>query len=101
MISAPIADHPKIPLWEQQLSSACVALNLLHAADAYGFSANWLTGWYAYDEEAKAWLGLRPGEKVAGFLHIGTPTVPPVERDRPDVAKLMTEWAAGVVGAGA
>ena len=51
----------------------------------YGFSAQWLTGWYAYDEEAKAWLGLKPGEQVAGFLHIGTPTVPPTERDRPDV----------------
>jgi nitroreductase len=93
VISAPVADHPKIPLWEQQLSSAAVALNLLHAANAFGFSANWLTGWYAYDEEAKAWLNLKPGEKVAGFLHIGTPTVPPIERDRPDVAKLRTEWA--------
>ena len=39
MISAPIADHPKIPLWEQQLSSGGVALNLVHAAAAYGFSA--------------------------------------------------------------
>ena len=95
VISAPIADHPKIPLWEQQLSSACVALNLFHASFAYGFAANWLTGWYAYDEEAKAWLGLKPGQQVAGFLHIGTPTVPPIERDRPDVAKLTTAWAAG------
>jgi nitroreductase len=93
VISAPIADHPKIPLWEQQLSSAAVALNLLHSANAYGFSANWLTGWYAYDEEAKAWLGVKPGEKVTGFLHIGTPTVAPIERDRPDVAKLIKEWA--------
>ncbi len=95
VVSAPIADHPKIPLWEQQLSSACVALNLLHAANAYGFSANWLTGWYAYDAEAKAWLGLKPGEKIAGFLHIGTPTVPPVERDRPDVGGITGEWQAG------
>jgi len=95
VISAPIPDHPKIPLWEQQLSSAGVALNLLHAASAFGFSANWLTGWYAYDEEARAWLGLKPGENVAGFLHIGTPKMPPVERDRPDVAALITEWRAG------
>jgi nitroreductase len=92
VISSPIADHPKIPLWEQQLSSACVAMDLVHAANAYGFSANWLTGWYAYDEEAKAWFGLAAAERVAGFLHIGTPTVPPVERDRPDVPKLTTMW---------
>jgi nitroreductase len=94
VVSAPIADHPKIPLWEQQLSSACVALNLLHAASAYGFSAQWLTGWYAYDEEAKAWLGLKPGEKFAGFLHIGTPTVGPIERDRPDVGGITADWMA-------
>jgi nitroreductase len=93
VISSPIADHPKIPLWEQQLSSACVAMDLVHAANAYGFSANWLTGWYAYDEEARAWLGLTPAERVAGFLHIGTPTVPPIERDRPDVPKLTTRWS--------
>jgi nitroreductase len=94
VVSAPIIDHPKIPLWEQELSSACAALNLLHAASAHGFSAQWLTGWYAYDEDARAWLGLKPGEKFTGFLHIGTPTVAPVERDRPDVASLTTVWQA-------
>ena len=67
-------------------------MDLVHAANAYGFSANWLTGWYAYDEAARAWLGLTPGERVAGFVHIGTPTVPPIERDRPDVPKLTTVW---------
>jgi nitroreductase len=94
VISAPVADHPKVPVWEQELSSACVALELLHAAFAYGFAAQWLTGWYAYDDEARAWLGVKPGEQVAGFLHIGTPAVPPVERDRPEVAKLVTRWEA-------
>lgn len=92
VISAPILDHPKIPVWEQQLSSGCVVLNLIHAAAAHGLSAQLLTGWYAYDEEAKAWLGLKPGEQFAGFLHIGTPKVPPTDRDRPDLEKITTEW---------
>ena len=94
MISSPIVDHPKIPLWEQQLSAGGVVLNLIHAAAAHGFSAQLLTGWYAYDEEAKVWLGLKFGEQFAGFLHIGTPTMPPTERDRPDIEKITTEWAA-------
>ena len=64
---------------------ARVCLNLLHAAAAYGFSAQWLTGWYAYDEAAKAWLGLKAGRAGRRLLHIGTPTVPPTERDRPDL----------------
>ena len=86
--------HPKIPLWEQQLSAGAVCLNLLHAAKAHGFSAQWLTGWYAYDSEASRWLGLKQGERVAGFVHVGTPQTPPAERDRPELAALVTAWRA-------
>lgn len=92
VVSAPVADHPKIPLWEQQLSAGAVCLNLLHAAHAHGFAAQWLTGWYAYDPQAARWLGLREGERFAGFLHIGTPKVPPAERDRPDIEAITTRW---------
>lgn len=94
IVSAPIPDHPKIPLWEQQLSAAAVCLNLLHAAQAYGFTAQWLTGWFAYDEEAAGWLGVHAGERIAGFIHIGTPTATPTERDRPDIDAIVTEWRA-------
>ncbi len=98
MISAPIVDHPKIPLWEQQLSAGAVCLNLLHAAQAHGFAAQWLTGWFAYDEEAQRWLGLQEGEQVAGFIHIGTPKMPPSERDRPDIDAITTNWRPGAEG---
>jgi nitroreductase len=98
VISAPIVDHPKIPLWEQQLSAGAVCLNLLHAAQAHGFAAQWLTGWFAYDGEAQRWLGLQEGERVAGFIHIGTPKMPPSERDRPDVDAITTSWRPGAEG---
>ncbi len=93
VISA-VQQHPKIPAWEQQLSAAAVCLNLVHAAHAHGFSAQWLTDWFSYDEEASAYLGAMEGERFAGFIHIGTPQVDPVERDRPDVAALTTRWHA-------
>lgn len=93
VVSAPVADHAKIPLWEQQLSAGAVCLNLLHAAQAHGFAAQWLTGWYAYDPQAARWLGLREGERFAGFLHIGTPKVPPTERDRPVIDAITTRWS--------
>ena len=93
VVSAPV-EHPNIPLWEQQLSSAAVCLNLVHAAHAFGFSAQWLTGWYAYDADARDFLGLDAGEQISGFIHIGTPTMPPAERDRPDVEALTTHWTA-------
>ena len=81
-----------IPEWEQILSSAAVCQNLLIAADAMGYGANWITDWYAYDERATRVLGLEPGERVAGFIHLGTLPEPPLERVRPDLDKLVTRW---------
>ncbi|WP_204270400.1 nitroreductase family protein, partial [Klebsiella aerogenes] len=66
--------HVKIPEWEQLLSAGAVGLNLLHAAAAYGFGGNWVTEWPAYDRRVLDRLGLAAGEKIAGFVHIGTPT---------------------------
>ncbi|MEO1103855.1 MAG: nitroreductase [Pseudomonadota bacterium] len=84
------AIHPKIPEWEQVLSAGAVCMNLLHAAVAHGFTAQWLTEWMAYDDAAKAAIGVAPNEQVAGFIHIGTATTPPTERGRPDMAALVT-----------
>ncbi|WP_419911677.1 nitroreductase family protein [Hoeflea sp.] len=84
------AQHPKIPEWEQVLSAGAVCLNLFMAANAFGFAANWLTEWMSYDADALEVLGVRPGERIAGMLHIGTPTMPPSERPRPDVDTLTT-----------
>jgi nitroreductase len=95
VVSAPIADHPKIPLWEQQLSAGAVCLNLIHAAAAYGFAAQWLTGWFAYDPAARRWMGLVEGQAFAGLIHVGTPRASPVERDRPDVDVLTRVWSPG------
>jgi len=84
----------KIPAWEQKLSSGAVCMNLLIAAQAMGFGANWITDWYAYDAKVDAVLGLQAGETVAGFVHIGTAAEPPQERVRPDLAAITTRWNA-------
>lgn len=81
----------KIPEWEQQLSSGAVAMNLLIAAEAMGYAANWITDWYAYDAGARELLGLSCNERVAGFVHIGAPPAPPLERVRPEV-ETLTDW---------
>ena len=86
------APHPKIPEWEQILSAGAAGLNLLHAAAAYGFAAQWITEWVAYDADAKALLGLEAYEKVAGFVHIGTAGETPTDRARPDIDALITRY---------
>ncbi len=91
IISKPYHDH-KIPVFEQELSAGAVCLNLMHAAHAFGFSAQWLTEWYSFDEKSVHFLGIEKGERFAGFIHIGTPVEAPVERARPDVSKILTQW---------
>jgi nitroreductase len=86
-------DTVKVPEIEQILSAGAVCLSLVNAALASGWGACWLTGWPAHDHAfATDALGLRPGEWVAGFVHIGTEGAVPPERPRPDVAALTT-WA--------
>lgn len=84
VVSAPAA-HPKIPEWEQVLSAGAVCFNLLVAAHAMGFAGVWLTEWPAYDDRARSALGLKPGERVAGFVHLGQAAQNPTERVRADV----------------
>ncbi len=82
----------KAPEWEQQLSAGAVGMNLLNGAHALGFAAQWLTDWPVYDAEARALLGLQDTERLAGFIHIGTPKTPPQERPRANPEDLLTEW---------
>ena len=85
VVSTPVQGH-KVPVWEQQLSAGAVCMNLEHAADALGYSASWITDWYSYDPAAVALFGVRDGETIAGFIHIGTLTEAPLERPRPVMA---------------
>ena len=81
------------PVWEQQLSAGAVCMNLLIAAEAMGYGANWITDWYSYDPAATALLGVGPNEQVAGAVFLGTPSEPPLERVRPDLATLVSRYA--------
>ncbi|WP_292083253.1 MULTISPECIES: nitroreductase [unclassified Brevundimonas] len=85
VVSTPIQGH-KVPVWEQQLSAGAVCMNIEHAADALGYSASWITDWYAYDPAAVALFGVKDGETIAGFIHLGTVAEPPLERPRPNMA---------------
>ena len=76
--------HPKIPLWEMELSSGAVCTTLLIAAQSLGYAAQWLTEWYAYSKTLIIELGGNPDtDKVAGFIYIGNKEKDPIERRRP------------------
>jgi nitroreductase len=79
----------KIPEWEQMLSAGAVCQTMLIAAHAFGYVANWLTEWCAYDARVASALGLQAGERIAGFVYIGTSAVRLEERPRPDMNEIV------------
>jgi len=88
----------KIPEWEQRLSAGAVCTLLIIAAQAMGYGANWITDWYAYDPEARALLGVRGEDQVAGFIFLGTAGEAPLERVRPDMGAIVQTWKTQAPG---
>lgn len=80
-----------IPRWEQELSAGAATMLLMAAAHARGYAANWLTGWAAYSPAVLAALG-EAGERIAGFVFIGTAGRPLDERPRPALSHVVRDW---------
>lgn len=85
----------KIPVWEQELSAGAACMNLLHAAHALGYAGGWLTGWAAFSRLVCASLGGAEGDRVAGFVFIGTADRGLVERPRPEMDTIVRFWPQG------
>lgn len=90
VMSAPVPSA-KIPVWEQELSAGAACMNLLHAAHALGFTGGWVTGWATYSPGIIAALG-EPGERIAGFIFLGTPSRALEERSRPQLEHVVRRW---------
>ena len=89
VLSTPV-NHPSIPLWEMELSSGAVCMNLLSSAQSKGYAAQWLTEWYSYNEKMLKALGGRVGvDKISGFIYIGHKREEPLERKRPDPKNII------------
>ena len=91
VVSSVKPEH-KTPVWEQTLTAGAVCQNMLLAASAFGFAAQWITEWYAYDARVLAALGLSRGEQIAGFIYIGTAREDPKERARPAIDDITSSY---------
>lgn len=92
LLSTPVASS-KIPLWEQQLSAGAMAMQLMNAAHAHGFVANWLTGWAAGSDAMLRTLGgTGADDRIIGYVFIGSPVKALEERPRPDIGAVFSEW---------
>ncbi len=87
-----VTPNPAAPEWEQILSCGAACFNLCLAANALGFGTAWITEWYSYSPAVRDGLKLAANEKIAGFIYIGTATEQQPDRDRPQLAKIVTRW---------
>ena len=91
-VSSHITRKHKVPKWEQTLSGGAACMNMLHAAHALGFAAQWLTECSTYDADVAKALGVGRRNRIAGFIYIGTATQLPKDRRRPELGDIVTEW---------
>jgi nitroreductase len=87
-----VREHIAIPVWEQELSAGAVCMSIVIAAHAMGFVANWITEWCAYHPKVLERAGLKPTERIAGFIYIGHPVDTLEERPRPEVDSITTKF---------
>jgi nitroreductase len=81
-----------IPTWEQELSAGAVCMSILIAAHASGYVANWITEWCAYYPKVLERIGLKAGERIAGFIYIGQSAIVLEDRPRPSVEAITTRF---------
>ena len=87
-----VVKNPAAPEWEQVLSAGAACQNLILAAAALGYGAQWITEWYGYSEGVRKALRLAENERVAGFVYVGTAKEKPEERERPKLSDVVAPW---------
>ena len=83
-------ESERIPRLEQLLSGGAVCQNILVAATALGYAAQWLSEWVNYDPDVKAYLGVAPSDEILGFFYLGTASETPKERPRPELQDVVS-----------
>ncbi|MCB1616200.1 MAG: nitroreductase, partial [Pseudomonadales bacterium] len=66
-------EHPKVPQWEQMLSTGAAVQNMLVAAHAIGLGAIWRTGELVVHPVMRQGLKLAGNESIVGFIYLGEP----------------------------
>lgn len=84
--------HPKVPAFEQLLSSGAAIQNLLLLLHAQGFASIWRTGALVDHPMLKAAFGLGDQDQVVGFVYIGTAARELPVRTRLSVTDFLSDW---------
>ena len=67
-----IQDHPKVPYFEQILSTGAAVQNFLLSLQAQGFASMWRSGAVVESNWLKQQFGLKEQDLISGIIYIGT-----------------------------
>ena len=59
---------------EDYAACCCATQNMLLAAHAAGLTSKWSTGGLATSIPAKTYLGIRPRDRIVGYVYLGYPS---------------------------
>jgi nitroreductase len=84
-------DKRSLPEIEEVGAVFCAVQNIYLTAAAYGVGCYFTTGGVTFFEEAKAFYGLRPEDKLLGSFYVGTIKTPSPPSKRVDIEK-KSKW---------
>ncbi len=91
VVVARLRESVVVQSFEQQLTAGCAVMAMQMAAIARGFGGIWRSGWPMFDANLAELLGLAEGDRIMGFLYLGTPVKPPAAPDDGDPARFV-KW---------
>ncbi|WP_337098079.1 nitroreductase family protein [Paenibacillus sp. YIM B09110] len=84
-------EDPRHKQWEEDYAAVCCLIqNFQLAAWERELGVVWKTNNYLNDPGFRASIGIQPGEKIVGILHVGFPEVVPPVRPRTAADELLT-----------
>ena len=87
-----IQDHPKVPQFEQLLSTGAAIQNFLLSLQAQGFASMWRSGAVVKSNWFKQQLGLTAQDFISGIIYIGTAVKSIAPRTAINSQDYMTIW---------
>lgn len=87
-----LQDHPKVPHFEQILSTGAAIQNLLLSLQAQGFATMWRSGAVVESTYFKHVLGMKENDLISGILYIGTAAKTIAPREAIHTSDFVTEW---------
>lgn len=87
-----LQDHPKVPHFEQILSSGAAIQNFILSLQVQGFSTIWRSGAVVKSVLLKEALGITAHDLVSGIIYIGTAAKAIAPRAEIDTQQYVSHW---------